>query len=193
MSVMYRFRAKSREWVWLRTSAFAFLNPYTDDVEYIVCTNASAKSLHSQPADGTTGTEPGEQVAYQQPGLDYSLQRRDTTPVYPHMIATPQHIQSSQPQQQAATARPGSAQNVYSSYDPTHSPIGYSSPGAQQTSSSSVLSRISKANTTSPTPAQAAWSLRQVSHILIIFDSHRCQGGLRFKSRSRFEFCVESH
>ncbi|KDR13789.1 Aryl hydrocarbon receptor nuclear translocator-like protein, partial [Zootermopsis nevadensis] len=159
MSVMYRFRAKSRDWVWLRTSAFAFLNPYTDDVEYIVCTNTSAKSLHSQQADGGTGTEPGEQVAaYQQPGLDYSLQRRDATPVYPHMIASAQHIQSSQ--QQSATARPGSA-NVYSSYDPTHSPIGYSSPTTQQTSSGSVLSRISKANTTSPTPAQAAWSLRQ--------------------------------
>lgn len=52
------------------------------------------RSLHSQQADGT-GTEPGEQVtAYQQPGLDYSLQRRDTTPVYPHMITTTQHIQS---------------------------------------------------------------------------------------------------
>lgn len=45
MSVMYRFRAKSREWVWLRTSAFAFLNPYTDEVEYIVCTNTTAKSV----------------------------------------------------------------------------------------------------------------------------------------------------
>lgn len=43
LSVMYRFRAKNREWVWLRTAAFAFLNPYTDDVEYIVCTNTSAK------------------------------------------------------------------------------------------------------------------------------------------------------
>jgi len=53
------------------------------------------RSLHSQQADGGTGTEPGEQVAtYQQPGLDYSLQRRDTTPVYPHMIASTQHIQS---------------------------------------------------------------------------------------------------
>jgi len=52
------------------------------------------RSLHSQQADGT-GTEPGEQVtAYQQPGLDYSLQRRDTTPVYPHMITSTQHIQS---------------------------------------------------------------------------------------------------
>jgi hypothetical protein len=53
------------------------------------------RSLHSQQADGGAGTEPTEQVAaYQQPGLDYSLQRRDTTPVYPHMIASTQHIQS---------------------------------------------------------------------------------------------------
>ena len=46
MSVMYRFRSKSRDWIWLRTSAFAFLNPYTDEVEYIVCTNTSAKCVH---------------------------------------------------------------------------------------------------------------------------------------------------
>ena len=43
MSVMYRFRAKNREWVWLRTSCFSFQNPYTDEVEYIVCTNNSNK------------------------------------------------------------------------------------------------------------------------------------------------------
>lgn len=43
MSVMYRLRAKNREWLWLRTSSFAFLNPYTNDVEYVVCTNTSAK------------------------------------------------------------------------------------------------------------------------------------------------------
>lgn len=60
--------------------------------------------------------------------------------------------------------RPASTQNVYSSYDPTPSPIaGYGSPSAaqQQTNSGSVLSRISKTSTTSPTPAQTAWSLRQ--------------------------------
>ena len=33
MTFMYRFRAKNTEWIWLRTSAFAFLNPYTDDIE----------------------------------------------------------------------------------------------------------------------------------------------------------------
>jgi len=83
---------------------------------------------------------------------------------------------SQQQQQPTAAARPGSA-NVYSSYDPTHSPIGYSSPNTQQTSSGSVLSRISKANTTSPTPAQAAWSLRQVSqfpHFSVVISSPTC-------------------
>jgi len=43
VSVMYRFRAKNRDWVWLRTSAFAFLNPFNEEVEYIVCTNTHAK------------------------------------------------------------------------------------------------------------------------------------------------------
>lgn len=150
MSVMYRFRAKNREWVWLRTSAFAFLNPYTDDVEYIVCTNSTAK-LHTG-ADGVTAPpDTTEQVPYQpQPGLDYSLQRRDSN-VYPHMISSG-HIQSNQ------QTRPASSQNVYNSYDPTPSPIAYGSPS--QSNTGAVMNRIAKTNT-SPTPAQTAWTLRQ--------------------------------
>ncbi|XP_063929081.1 aryl hydrocarbon receptor nuclear translocator homolog isoform X2 [Zophobas morio] len=151
LSVMYRFRAKNGEMVWLRTSAFAFLNPYTDDVEYIVCTNTTAKSLHS----GQEGTAESEQVSYQQPGLDYSLQRRDAG-LYSHMLPSA-HIQN--PQQ---TARPSSGQNVYSSYEPTASPIAYGSPQATASSSSAgVLGRLTKGSTTSPTPAAAAWTLRQ--------------------------------
>uniref|UniRef100_A0A0B7B241 Aryl hydrocarbon receptor nuclear translocator n=1 Tax=Arion vulgaris TaxID=1028688 RepID=A0A0B7B241_9EUPU len=57
MSIMYRFRASNRDWVWLRTSSFSFQNPYTDEVEYIVCTNTLVKSsqqgqiapIHKQP------------------------------------------------------------------------------------------------------------------------------------------------
>ncbi|XP_054279287.1 aryl hydrocarbon receptor nuclear translocator homolog isoform X3 [Macrosteles quadrilineatus] len=138
MSVMYRFRAKSREWVWLRTSAFAFLNPYHDEIEYIVCTNTTAKSLHST---GETAGE-AEQIPYQ-PGIDYSLQRRD---VYSHI---PQHIHGNQ------TGRPGSNQAVYSSYEATASPISYNSPAQ-----GSVLSRISKTPPT--TQHSSAWTtLRQ--------------------------------
>lgn len=73
ISLMYRFRTKSREWVWLRTSAFAFLNPYNDDVEYIVCTNTLAnRSLASSGGEAT----PEE-------GYDYHLRHRDVYPAAP--------------------------------------------------------------------------------------------------------------
>lgn len=154
VSVMYRFRAKNRDWVWLRTSAFAFLNPFSDDVEYIVCTNSHAKSFHS----GSDGQTESEAVpAYGQPGLDYSLQRHPTRdPIYPahHMMQHPAAVAAAGPQQ----PRPSSTQNVYQGYETTQSPIAYGSPG-QQSTTSSVLSRIQKPANTSPTPVQQAWAI----------------------------------
>lgn len=41
-TVMYRFRTKDNDWAQLKTGSYAFLNPYTNDVEYIVCTNTLA-------------------------------------------------------------------------------------------------------------------------------------------------------
>ncbi|XP_014613538.1 aryl hydrocarbon receptor nuclear translocator homolog isoform X2 [Polistes fuscatus] len=148
VSVMYRFRAKNRDWVWLRTSAFAFLNPFSDDVEYIVCTNSHAN-------DGQTESE--AVPAYGQPGLDYSLQRHPTRdPIYPahHMMQHPAAVAAAGPQQ----PRPSSTQNVYQGYETTQSPIAYGSPG-QQSTTSSVLSRIQKPANTSPTPVQQAWAI----------------------------------
>ncbi|CAL7939025.1 unnamed protein product [Xylocopa violacea] len=154
VSMMYRFRAKNRDWVWLRTSAFAFLNPYNDEVEYIVCTNTHAKSFHP----GSDGQTESEAVpAYGQPGLDYSLQRHPARdPLYSghHMIQHPATVAAAGPQQ----PRPSSTQNVYQGYETTQSPIAYGSPG-QQSASSSVLSRIQKPANTSPTPVQQAWAI----------------------------------
>lgn len=50
ISVMYRFRAKDNDWAQLKTQSYAFLNPYTNDVEYIVCTNtlANRRGVNSQ-------------------------------------------------------------------------------------------------------------------------------------------------
>ncbi|XP_015180781.1 PREDICTED: aryl hydrocarbon receptor nuclear translocator homolog isoform X2 [Polistes dominula] len=143
VSVMYRFRAKNRDWVWLRTSAFAFLNPFSDDVEYIVCTNSHAN-------DGQTESEAV-------PTYDYSLQRHPTRdPIYPahHMMQHPAAVAAAGPQQ----PRPSSTQNVYQGYETTQSPIAYGSPG-QQSTTSSVLSRIPKPANTSPTPVQQAWAI----------------------------------
>lgn len=147
MSVMYRFRAKNREWIWLRTSSFAFLNPYTNDVEYIVCTNTSAKSLHHQqevPVSGpeqgpvsssgdnamnqySHGVGPGNLLASQTKpeGLDYSLPRSGE--VYPSVVPRSHHLGGSQSLQER---RPGSGQAVYGSYESSgqqHSGLSYPS------------------------------------------------------------------
>lgn len=63
MSMMYRFRASNREWVWLRTTSFSFQNPYTEEVEYIVCTNFSAKTgSQNQPASGAMPLDQGTET-----------------------------------------------------------------------------------------------------------------------------------
>ncbi|XP_019495690.1 PREDICTED: aryl hydrocarbon receptor nuclear translocator 2 isoform X10 [Hipposideros armiger] len=51
LSVMYRFRTKNREWLLIRTSSFTFQNPYSDEIEYIICTNTNVKQLQQQQAE----------------------------------------------------------------------------------------------------------------------------------------------
>ncbi|CAF94868.1 unnamed protein product, partial [Tetraodon nigroviridis] len=51
LSVMYRFRMKNREWLLIRTSSFTFQNPYSDEIEYIICTNTNIKQLQQQQAE----------------------------------------------------------------------------------------------------------------------------------------------
>lgn len=69
MSIMYRFRASNHEWVWLRTSSFSFQNPYTDEVEYIVCTNTSAKSVQQGAGASTAPGMPSEQPQDPNPSM----------------------------------------------------------------------------------------------------------------------------
>ncbi|XP_040268583.1 aryl hydrocarbon receptor nuclear translocator isoform X1 [Bufo bufo] len=60
LSVMFRFRSKSREWLLMRTSSFTFQNPYSDEIEYIICTNTNIKnsSQESRPALATSMQRP---------------------------------------------------------------------------------------------------------------------------------------
>uniref|UniRef100_A0A8C7NJR0 Aryl hydrocarbon receptor nuclear translocator n=1 Tax=Oncorhynchus mykiss TaxID=8022 RepID=A0A8C7NJR0_ONCMY len=41
LSVMFRFLSKTRDWLWIRTSSFTFQNPFSEEIEYIICTNAN--------------------------------------------------------------------------------------------------------------------------------------------------------
>ncbi|KAG8180047.1 hypothetical protein JTE90_023666, partial [Oedothorax gibbosus] len=143
MSVMYRFRAKNGEWVWLRTSSFSFLNPYTSDVEFIVCTNTSAKSLHhpqdvpvSGPDQGGSGENAMNQYSHpmgpgnmlssdsKPEGLDYSLPRSND--VYPSVV--PRSHSQHPGSQGLQERRPGSGPSVYASYESSqHSGLTYPS------------------------------------------------------------------
>uniref|UniRef100_A0A3P8Y980 Aryl hydrocarbon receptor nuclear translocator n=1 Tax=Esox lucius TaxID=8010 RepID=A0A3P8Y980_ESOLU len=59
LSVMFRFRSKSREWIWMRTSSFTFQNPFSEEIEYIICTNANVKYLQQQQAELEGGGRDG--------------------------------------------------------------------------------------------------------------------------------------
>ena len=162
MNFMYRFRGKNGEWLWLRTNAFAFLNPYTDDLEYVVCTNSTAKNgSGSSSATVSALDTPVAPVAVPAPvnssgtadyrhtpnsGLDYSLGAGGGRmyPTGPHLT----------PQQQA------SAQQVYS-YDPSPSPAGgYGSPGMVPGPRAGSVGK----NSGTPTPPQSAvWTQPSVT------------------------------
>jgi len=47
VSMVYRFRASSGEYTWIRTSIFAFQNPYNNELEYLIATNSL---MNRQPA-----------------------------------------------------------------------------------------------------------------------------------------------
>ncbi|KAF5916189.1 hypothetical protein HPG69_010548 [Diceros bicornis minor] len=56
LSVMFRFRSKNREWLWMRTSSFTFQNPYSDEIEYIICTNTNVKNSSQEPRPTLSNT-----------------------------------------------------------------------------------------------------------------------------------------
>ncbi|XP_065355012.1 aryl hydrocarbon receptor nuclear translocator homolog [Calliphora vicina] len=176
-SLMYRARAKSGEYIWLRTQAYAFLNPYTDEVEYIVCTNSSNKSsLHTGSAGGHDNNNPEQtEHVYVTPGVDYTLQaRRDVTPSAggpdPNMYAThnmlasggapPPHLGQAAAQPPPNVQRPASTQNpIPYTYDTTHSPLAYNTAPGGPSPNTAHMAKIPKANT-SPTPQTTNWPLR---------------------------------
>nr|QHX41463.1 aryl hydrocarbon receptor nuclear translocator [Halisarca dujardinii] len=72
-TINYRFLSRERKWVWLAMKAFSFRNPYTKQVEYIICTNVVMKSKESSQQ---RPQQSPEQLPNPQP-MDFD--RRDMT------------------------------------------------------------------------------------------------------------------
>ncbi|XP_075301233.1 aryl hydrocarbon receptor nuclear translocator isoform X5 [Opisthocomus hoazin] len=82
LSVMFRFRSKNREWLWMRTSSFTFQNPYSDEIEYIICTNTNVKQQQPPQQTELEVVPGGESLS----GYDHSQ-----VPVQPVSAAGPEH------------------------------------------------------------------------------------------------------
>lgn len=85
--VMYRFRAKSGKWVWLHAHFHGFHNPFSGQLQYIICTNTAMrenksevmeyKELNPNAVDDNTATP---QTHAQQPSYESIRTPQSVTP-----------------------------------------------------------------------------------------------------------------
>ncbi|XP_054477011.1 aryl hydrocarbon receptor nuclear translocator isoform X2 [Anoplopoma fimbria] len=100
LSVMFRFRSKSREWIWMRTSSFTFQNPFSEEIEYIICTNVNVKNSTQDPL-----TPISSPVGLLPPSLGQS------SPNCPPVMLSPGQVATRQLQQQQAELEGGGARD----------------------------------------------------------------------------------
>ncbi|XP_029307085.1 aryl hydrocarbon receptor nuclear translocator isoform X2 [Cottoperca gobio] len=95
LSVMFRFCSKSREWNLMRTSFFTFQNPFSEEIEYIICTNVNVKNSTQDPLSPISS--PGGSLP---PSLGLG------SPNCPPVMLSPGHVAARQLQQQQQLAEP---------------------------------------------------------------------------------------
>ncbi|XP_061737621.1 aryl hydrocarbon receptor nuclear translocator isoform X2 [Nerophis ophidion] len=103
LSVMFRFRSKSNEWIWMRTSSFTFQNPFSEEIEYIICTNVNVNRNAGQepltPISSPTGLLPSS--------LGQSSLKASPVVLSPGQVATRQLQQQQQAEVEGGVARDG--------------------------------------------------------------------------------------
>ncbi|XP_040899448.1 aryl hydrocarbon receptor nuclear translocator isoform X3 [Toxotes jaculatrix] len=102
LSVMFRFRSKSREWIWMRTSSFTFQNPFSEEIEYIICTNVNVKNSTQEPL--TPISSPGGLLP---PSLGQSSPSGPPVVLSPGQVATRQLQHQQQAELEGGGARDG--------------------------------------------------------------------------------------
>ncbi|XP_046889635.1 aryl hydrocarbon receptor nuclear translocator isoform X2 [Hypomesus transpacificus] len=96
LSVMFRFRSKSQEWIWMRTSSFTFQNPFSEEIEYIICTNANVKTSSQDPLTPLSS-----------PGGPLASSLGQSSPNCPPLALSPGQVAARQLQQQQAELEGG--------------------------------------------------------------------------------------
>ncbi|XP_057689957.1 aryl hydrocarbon receptor nuclear translocator isoform X2 [Corythoichthys intestinalis] len=100
LSVMFRFRSKSRDWIWMRTSSFTFQNPFSEEIEYVICTNVNVKNTTQDPLSPIRS--PG---GLRPPSLGQSGSNGPPAVLSPGQVATRQLQQQQQAELEGGSAR----------------------------------------------------------------------------------------
>ena len=176
-NAMCRFQSKehpgqSLNYVWIRTSSFAFINPYSNEVEYIVSTNsncacksggeghegsqsASESSLSSSQYAPHSMT--GLMAGHKHEGIDYSSQRSSQgTDMYNMMSQQRSHLTPDRRSQSAA-------HSAYTGYEhaASHSMAGYAGSGGSNSSHAVPSTQMSKTSS----PPQNTWTPRHLQRV----------------------------
>ncbi|XP_034730923.1 aryl hydrocarbon receptor nuclear translocator isoform X9 [Etheostoma cragini] len=99
LSVMFRFRSKSREWIWMRTSSFTFQNPFSEDIEYIICTNVNVKQLQQQQQQAELEGSGAREGLYEAGPITHSQFGGPQMSVQPVTATVPDHSKSLEKQE----------------------------------------------------------------------------------------------
>nr|QGW67263.1 aryl hydrocarbon receptor nuclear translocator protein 1b [Rhamdia quelen] len=141
LSVMFRFCTKSGEWILMRTSSFTFQNPFSDEIEYIICTNTNVKQLQQQQAaemeGGGGGVGGGREEIYE--GGQVTMPQVSVQPVGPN----PNHTKV------MPSSAPPNGQQVYTQSASFSGNARPSEPFRQAPSATQMLSHMSRQSTAS--------------------------------------------
>ncbi|XP_041731861.2 LOW QUALITY PROTEIN: aryl hydrocarbon receptor nuclear translocator-like [Coregonus clupeaformis] len=102
LSVMFRFLSKTRDWLWIRTSSFTFQNPFSEEIEYIICTNANVKTSTQDPLTPISSS-----------GVSLPPSLGESSPNCPPVALSPGQVAARQLQQQQAELEEGGRDGLY--------------------------------------------------------------------------------
>ncbi|XP_052369544.1 aryl hydrocarbon receptor nuclear translocator isoform X2 [Oncorhynchus keta] len=102
LSVMFRFLSKTRDWLWIRTSSFTFQNPFSEEIEYIICTNANVKTSTQDTLTPLSSS-----------GVSLPPSLGESSPNFPPVSHSPGQVAARQLQQQQAELGGGGRDGLY--------------------------------------------------------------------------------
>ncbi|XP_029592439.1 aryl hydrocarbon receptor nuclear translocator isoform X3 [Salmo trutta] len=144
LSVMFRFLSKTRDWLWIRTSSFTFQNPFSEEIEYIICTNANVKTSTQDTLTPLSSS-----------GVSLPPSLGESSPNFPPVSPSPGQVAARQLQQQQAELGGGGRDGLYEAGQVTLPQMPVQAVTAAGTDHSKTMDKAEMHPSMYPNPDQA--------------------------------------